>query len=162
VADALLRATGSVEWISDESLMDAVTAVSGSGPAYVFLLAEQLARAGVEAGLPGELATKLARETVAGSGEVLHRSELDSAPLRRCARDTRLAALHRLRQWRFVGPDDDSFRIGAEVLHQGLGESAHHAGLLLVGAACGHAHGNFRHFLLLPLLCFFRHGRACP
>ena len=55
IADALLRATGSVEWIEDESLMDAVTAVSGSGPAYVFLLAEELARAGVEAGLPVEL-----------------------------------------------------------------------------------------------------------
>src|SRR5258706_5906570 len=49
VADALLRATGSVEWVDDESLMDAVTAVSGSGPAYIFLLAEELARAGVEA-----------------------------------------------------------------------------------------------------------------
>jgi pyrroline-5-carboxylate reductase len=82
VADALLRATGSVEWIDDEQLMDAVTAVSGSGPAYVFLLAEELARAGVEAGLPVELATKLARETVAGSGELLHRSELASATLR--------------------------------------------------------------------------------
>jgi pyrroline-5-carboxylate reductase len=82
VADALLRATGSVEWISDEHLMDAVTAVSGSGPAYIFLLAEELARAGVEAGLPVELATKLARETVAGSGELLHRSELASATLR--------------------------------------------------------------------------------
>jgi pyrroline-5-carboxylate reductase len=82
VADALLRATGSVEWIDDESLMDAVTAVSGSGPAYIFLLAEELARAGVEAGLPPELATKLARETVAGSGELLHRSELSSATLR--------------------------------------------------------------------------------
>ena len=82
VADALLRATGSVEWVDDESLMDAVTAVSGSGPAYVFLLAEELARAGVEAGLPKELATKLARETVAGSGELLHRSELASATLR--------------------------------------------------------------------------------
>ena len=70
-ADALLRATGSVEWVEDEKLMDAVTAVSGSGPAYVFLLAEELARAGVEAGLPAELATKLARETVAGSGELL-------------------------------------------------------------------------------------------
>jgi pyrroline-5-carboxylate reductase len=81
-ADALLRATGSVEWVDDESLMDAVTAVSGSGPAYVFLLAEELARAGVEAGLPAELATKLARETVAGSGELLHRSELGSATLR--------------------------------------------------------------------------------
>jgi pyrroline-5-carboxylate reductase len=82
VADALLRATGSVEWVDDEKLMDAVTAVSGSGPAYVFLLAEELARAGVEAGLPLELATKLARETVAGSGELLHRSELASATLR--------------------------------------------------------------------------------
>jgi pyrroline-5-carboxylate reductase len=82
VADALLRATGSVEWISDESLMDAVTAVSGSGPAYVFLLAEELARAGVEAGLPRELATRLARETVAGSGELLYRSDLSPATLR--------------------------------------------------------------------------------
>jgi pyrroline-5-carboxylate reductase len=81
-ADALLRATGSVEWVDDEKLMDAVTAVSGSGPAYVFLLAEELARAGVEAGLPAELATKLARETVAGSGELLHRSDLPAATLR--------------------------------------------------------------------------------
>jgi pyrroline-5-carboxylate reductase len=83
VADALLRATGSVEWTDDETLMDAVTAVSGSGPAYVFLLAEELARAGVEAGLPLDLATRLARETVAGSGELLHRSELSAATLRR-------------------------------------------------------------------------------
>src|SRR6202521_3964180 len=82
VADALLRATGSVEWIGDESLMDAVTAVSGSGPAYIFLLAEELARAGVEVGVPPDLATKLARQTVAGSGELLHRSELASATLR--------------------------------------------------------------------------------
>jgi pyrroline-5-carboxylate reductase len=82
IADALLRATGSVEWVDKESLMDAVTAVSGSGPAYVFLLAEELARAGVAAGLPAELATKLARETVVGSGELLHRSELTSTTLR--------------------------------------------------------------------------------
>jgi pyrroline-5-carboxylate reductase len=82
VADALLRATGSVEWIDDEQLMDAVTAVSGSGPAYVFLLAEELARAGVAAGLPAELASKLARETVAGSGELLHRSAAAAGTLR--------------------------------------------------------------------------------
>jgi len=82
IADALLRATGSVEWVDKESLMDAVTAVSGSGPAYVFLLAEELARAGVAAGLPAELATKLARETVAGSGELLHRSAETSTTLR--------------------------------------------------------------------------------
>jgi pyrroline-5-carboxylate reductase len=82
VADALLRAIGSVEWVDDEALMDAVTAVSGSGPAYIFLLAEELALAGVEAGLPAELATRLARETVAGSGELLRRSEASSATLR--------------------------------------------------------------------------------
>ena len=82
LADALLAATGAVEWVKDESLMDAVTAVSGSGPAYVFLLAEALARAGVAAGLPAELADRLARQTVAGSGELLHRSELAAAVLR--------------------------------------------------------------------------------
>jgi pyrroline-5-carboxylate reductase len=79
---ALLAATGEIEWIDDESLMDAVTAVSGSGPAYVFLLAECLARAGVAAGLPPELAAKLARVTVAGSGELLNQSTLDPATLR--------------------------------------------------------------------------------
>jgi pyrroline-5-carboxylate reductase len=83
IADALLRATGGVEWIEDEKLMDAVTAVSGSGPAYVFLLAEELARAGVAAGLPEQLATTLARATVSGSGELLNQSDLDSATLRK-------------------------------------------------------------------------------
>ncbi|MCP1836006.1 pyrroline-5-carboxylate reductase [Bradyrhizobium sp. USDA 4532] len=82
MTDALLKATGLVEWVDDESLMDAVTAVSGSGPAYVFLLAEELARAGVAAGLPEQLATTLARATIAGSGELLHRSDLPSATLR--------------------------------------------------------------------------------
>jgi len=82
LADALLTATGAVEWIGDEALMDAVTAVSGSGPAYVFLLAESLARAGEKVGLPAELAARLARATVAGSGELLHRATLDAATLR--------------------------------------------------------------------------------
>ncbi|MFZ5732757.1 MAG: pyrroline-5-carboxylate reductase [Pseudomonadota bacterium] len=81
-ADALLRATGGVEWVDDEALMDAVTAVSGSGPAYVFLLAEELAKAGVAAGLPQHLAMRLARETVSGSGELLRQSDLESAVLR--------------------------------------------------------------------------------
>src|ERR1700722_10384968 len=79
---ALLAATGAVEWIADEALMDAVTAVSGSGPAYVFLLVEALARAGAGAGLPEDLAAKLARATVAGAGELLQRSTLDPASLR--------------------------------------------------------------------------------
>jgi pyrroline-5-carboxylate reductase len=82
LAHRLLAATGSVEWVADEKLMDAVTAVSGSGPAYVFLLAEALAQAGVAAGLPQALADKLARETVAGAGELVHRSRLDAATLR--------------------------------------------------------------------------------
>jgi pyrroline-5-carboxylate reductase len=82
LADTLLRAVGAVEWVGDEGLMDAVTAVSGSGPAYVFLLAESLARAGAAAGLPAELAARLARATVAGAGELLHRSPLDAAVLR--------------------------------------------------------------------------------
>lgn len=83
LAHRLLAATGTVEWVGDENLMDSVTAVSGSGPAYVFLLAESLARAGVAAGLPAELSAKLARETVAGAGELLHRSSVDPEALRR-------------------------------------------------------------------------------
>jgi pyrroline-5-carboxylate reductase len=82
LVDALLSATGMVEWVADEALMDAVTAVSGSGPAYVFLLAEALSAAGVAAGLPPELAARLARSTVSGSGELLNRSPLDPATLR--------------------------------------------------------------------------------
>lgn len=81
-AQGLLAASGSVEWISDEALMDAVTAVSGSGPAYVFLLAEALAKAGVAAGLPEALAAKLARETVSGAGEMLNRSQAAASTLR--------------------------------------------------------------------------------
>jgi pyrroline-5-carboxylate reductase len=82
LAHDLLAAVGAVEWVEDETLIDAVTAVSGSGPAYVFLLAESLAQAGVAAGLPAELAQTLARETVAGAGELLHRSPLAAAKLR--------------------------------------------------------------------------------
>jgi pyrroline-5-carboxylate reductase len=82
LAQLLLTAIGAVEWVENEALMDAVTAVSGSGPAYVFLLAETLARAGEAAGLPPDLAATLARATVAGSGELLHRSPLDAATLR--------------------------------------------------------------------------------
>jgi pyrroline-5-carboxylate reductase len=82
LAQTLLGATGAMEWVEDESLMDAVTALSGSGPAYIFLLAEALAQAGAAVGLPAKLADKLARETVAGAGELLHRSGQDAAALR--------------------------------------------------------------------------------
>jgi pyrroline-5-carboxylate reductase len=82
LVDALLSAVGAVEWITDEALMDAVTALSGSGPAYVFLLAEAMAHGGTAAGLPPVLAATLARATVAGAGELLHCSPLDPATLR--------------------------------------------------------------------------------
>jgi pyrroline-5-carboxylate reductase len=83
LCDALLSAVGEVGWVEDEALIDAVTAVSGSGPAYVFLLAECLAAAGVEAGLAPELAMRLARATISGSGELLRQSDLEAAVLRR-------------------------------------------------------------------------------
>ena len=82
IADELLSATGEVAWVDDEALIDPVTAVSGSGPAYVFLLAECLAAAGQAAGLDAALAMRLARATVAGSGELLARSDLSPAQLR--------------------------------------------------------------------------------
>ncbi len=82
LATDLLAAIGKVEWAGDEGLIDAVTAVSGSGPAYVFLLAEAMTKAGIAAGLPPDLAARLARETVSGAGELLHRSDLDAATLR--------------------------------------------------------------------------------
>ena len=79
LATDLLGAVGVVSWIDDESLMDAVTAVSGSGPAYVFLLIEELANAGEKAGLPAELAKTLARQTVIGSAH-LAAAEIGIAP----------------------------------------------------------------------------------
>ena len=81
--EQLLSAVGEVAFVGDELLIDPATAVSGSGPAYVFLLAECLAEAGVSAGLDPDLARQLARATVAGSGELLSRSSLDAAELRR-------------------------------------------------------------------------------
>jgi pyrroline-5-carboxylate reductase len=82
LASGLLGAIGKVEWVTDEGLLDAVTALSGSGPAYIFLLAEAMTKAGIAAGLPAPLAMRLARETIAGSGELLHRSDLDAGILR--------------------------------------------------------------------------------
>lgn len=80
--DRLVRAVGSAEWVTDEALMDAVTALSGSGPAYIFLLAEAMAAAGAAAGLPADLADRLARATVSGAGELLRLSPDSAAKLR--------------------------------------------------------------------------------
>ncbi len=78
----LLAAVGEVAWVNDEGLMDAVTAASGSGPAYVFLLIECLADAAVEAGLPRDLAAQLAKATVEGAAELSRQSGEPAATLR--------------------------------------------------------------------------------
>ena len=78
----LLEAVGQVLWVDDEALMDPVTALSGSGPAYVFLLVEAMAEAGVKAGLPADMAMQLARATVVGSGELLKQSKEPASQLR--------------------------------------------------------------------------------
>ncbi|MCU0761168.1 MAG: pyrroline-5-carboxylate reductase [Steroidobacteraceae bacterium] len=82
LAEDLLRAAGMVTWIDDESLMDAVTAVSGSGPAYFFLLAEALAEAGVAQGLSPEAARQLAVATLHGAGAMAAAGDGDLARLR--------------------------------------------------------------------------------
>jgi pyrroline-5-carboxylate reductase len=78
----LLEAVGQVVWVDDEALMDPVTALSGSGPAYVFLLVEAMAAAGAKLGLTSDMAMQLARATVAGSGELLKQSSEPAAQLR--------------------------------------------------------------------------------
>jgi pyrroline-5-carboxylate reductase len=80
--EMLMTAVGKVAWAEDEALIDAVTGVSGSGPAYVFHLVEAMAAAGIAAGLAPDLAMQLARETVVGSGELLGRSTDPAATLR--------------------------------------------------------------------------------
>lgn len=83
LCESLMAAVGEVAWVERESAMDAVTAVSGSGPAYVFLLAEALEKAAVAAGLDPTLARSLARATVSGAGELMMRSGEDASVLRR-------------------------------------------------------------------------------
>ncbi len=82
LADTLLTAAGQVAWVEDEALLDPVTAISGGGPAYVFLLAELLEQAGLDQGLPPELARQLARQTIVGSAALLAASDEDAAQLR--------------------------------------------------------------------------------
>ena len=82
LCDRLLASVGEVAWVDDEGLLDAVTAVSGGGPAYVFLLAELLERAAAAQGIPAPLARRLARVTVAGSGALLAASAEEASALR--------------------------------------------------------------------------------
>ncbi|MGI9418268.1 MAG: pyrroline-5-carboxylate reductase [Geminicoccaceae bacterium] len=83
LAEALMAAVGQVHWLEDEGQMHAVTAMSGGGPAYVFLLIETLARAGIESGLPEALAWPMARATVSGSGALAAASDEEAAVLRK-------------------------------------------------------------------------------
>jgi pyrroline-5-carboxylate reductase len=80
--EGLLEAVGQALWVDDETLMDPVTALSGSGPAYVFLLVEAMAAAGAKLGLAPDMAMQLARATVAGSGELLRQSAEPAGQLR--------------------------------------------------------------------------------
>jgi pyrroline-5-carboxylate reductase len=82
LCERLLAAIGVVAWVEDEALLDPVTAVSGSGPAYVFLLAELMEQAAIEQGIPPDLARLLARQTVSGSGALLAASAEDASALR--------------------------------------------------------------------------------
>jgi pyrroline-5-carboxylate reductase len=82
ICEGLLAAVGDAAWVEDEALMDAVTAVSGSGPAYVFYLMECLAEAAVVAGLPAALASRLAEATVIGAAELCRQSATPPATLR--------------------------------------------------------------------------------
>ena len=77
-AESLLSAVGETVWLDDEGQMDAVTALSGGGPAYVFLLIETMTKAGIAAGLPEAVAARLARTTVCGAGELARLA--DEAP----------------------------------------------------------------------------------
>ena len=78
LASQLLAAVGQVVYVQDEALMDGVTALSGSGPAYVFLLVEAMTEAGIKAGLPDDLAAELAKATVCGAGALM--AAVDAAP----------------------------------------------------------------------------------
>jgi pyrroline-5-carboxylate reductase len=82
LADALLKAAGDVAWVDDEALLDPVTAISGGGPAYVFLLTELMEQAAIAQGIPHDLARAMARKTVIGAGALLAASEEDAANLR--------------------------------------------------------------------------------
>ena len=82
-ATALMQAAGAVEWVDDEALIDPVTALSGGGPAYVFLLMETLCAAGIDAGLPEDLAARLAEQTVIGAAALADAAADTPATLRR-------------------------------------------------------------------------------
>lgn len=116
-ATQVLEAAGEVAWVDDEALMDVVTAVSGSGPAYFFSLVEQLTAAGTRAGLPEETAARLARQTAFGAGTMLAKSDVDAGELRKRVTSpggTTAAALESLAGNEFDRIIDEAVRAAVE------------------------------------------------
>ena len=121
MAERILASAGFTEWISTENLMDAVTAVSGSGPAYFFLLSEALAAAGAKMGLPEDVAVRLALHTLHGSGVLAAASEVTLAELRRRVTSpggTTLAALEVFKAADFTGMVEDAVRAATQRGHE--------------------------------------------
>lgn len=82
IAESLMQSVGTVVWLEQEDLLDVVTAVSGSGPAYFFYLVEAMQKAGTRLGLPAEVASKLALHTASGASAMALKSHVDVAELR--------------------------------------------------------------------------------
>jgi pyrroline-5-carboxylate reductase len=121
MAERILASAGFTEWIGEENLMDAVTAVSGSGPAYFFLLCEALAAAGTKMGLPDDVSVRLALHTLHGSGVMATASDVDLAELRRRVTSpggTTLAALEVFAAADFVGLIEDAVRAATQRGHE--------------------------------------------
>jgi pyrroline-5-carboxylate reductase len=117
LAEDLLSAVGEVVTVDREDLIDAATAVSGSGPAYVFYVTECLAAAGEKVGLPADLAMKLARATVAGAGELMRVTGSEASTLRQnvtSPKGTTYAALQILMAQDGLGPLFDKAIAAAE------------------------------------------------
>ncbi len=118
LADALLKAAGEVAWVDDEELLDPVTAVSGGGPAYVFLLTEMMEQAAVAQGIPHDLARAMARQTVIGSGALLAASTEDAADLRIAVTSPKGTTEQALAVLRADGAWPDFFRRAIEAATQ--------------------------------------------
>lgn len=115
-ARAILEAVGIV-YVLDEAQMDAVTAVSGTGPAYVFLLAEALAEAAIREGIPRDLAEAFVHQTIRGAGHLLTETEIRPSELREQVTSpggTTAAAVHVLEERGFRALVEDAVRAAAE------------------------------------------------
>lgn len=117
LADALFQGVGLVEWVDDEALMHSVTALSGSGPAYIFLMIEAMEAAAVKQGMNAETARKLAAQTVAGAAEMVLASDLPPAQLKRNVMSpggTTERAIHTFEERGLIGIVDEAMQAAAD------------------------------------------------